>query len=319
MDPTQGHGHVPIAEQTQKHRQTQTHLPKATGLEYTNTDILDEGDIVDNSAIDDGPRDDGSDNDEDATPSVESENDSDADCSDPFYVYPPSLSPVKWLWVPKSGGGSRIIWASMDLTLRFGAVESFRLFLTEILNVIYRFEKETFNDKVISPTYIPPSPLDLRGFFVNKWLVNLVRINASRKTPQNHGTHSEQISWSRYLSLFTIAIPTQGDYVFMRPDSLFVNIGRGAQYLRDPLIVRWMRLGDVNPNDLHDHARRLDINGWFTKRLEDYCEKLNELLMPYIPTEIIITKYKEKTLRDVVKRIREQLEELISDEKRGIS
>jgi hypothetical protein len=231
---------------------------------------------------------------------------------DSFLAPLPCLSPVKWIWVPQPEGKSRLIWSTTELTPRLDATEIFFIFLGKVLNAIYEAENSLYHWVRDEEGYEPPSPLDLEGFFVTKWLSPLVKI-------QHHGEggveEKKQISWKRHLSSFVIAVPKGGECYFMQPDQLIAKRGKGGTYMPEPLCLRWMRFECERPfrvrkkdgaplgkNDFKDSARKKDIDGWFAGRMEDYVDSLNAKLEPFLGTEIF-RYYGENTLRDVLRRV----------------
>jgi hypothetical protein len=257
-------------------------------------------------------------------------NSNEAEVGDPFFVPSPSLLPVKWIWIPAPGGKSRLIWATLDLVPRLSAIEIFRLFLTKVLNAIYDAELSLYhdpNDKNKLLATMPPSPLDLQGFFLKKWLSGLVSVRKKRSGANNmeEGTadnipkggdlkSSKQFSWEKQLSNFTIAVPSDNGYCFIQPSQLIYCKGSGGKYIhrRKALFMRWMGLeckyANRDAEHFHDAARIPEGkgSGWFFYRMNEYVKKLNTHLEPSLGENIFGT-YSESTLRDALGEIRREI------------
>jgi hypothetical protein len=308
-----GHVQRPQPKQTTKPEQTtkQTRTSEPRQGAYGNIQIPEPEDERDEIVEEDPDFENFEDSEDDSTYDGETGTEDD---KDPSFVQAPSFLPSKWLWTPGKSGSSRLVWAASDLTPRLDAIEIFRLFLDKTLNAVYWAEVSLFPAIEKEPRYTPPSPIDLEGFFLQKWLVKLVQMKETKNQTSEDNEESEdkrkQFSWRKYLSGFSIAVFVAGEPRFVQPDRLIFGQGRGGEYLRDSILRRWMSFEVTvnNHNDRHfNHSQTLkDEEGWIYRRTQEYVDRLNNNLFSLLG-EKVFSHYEESSLKNKLTDIKRWL------------
>ncbi|GHS92418.1 hypothetical protein AGMMS50276_00250 [Synergistales bacterium] len=307
-----GSGHIQIPRAKTERIVAQTRKVTVRGGGYTDTQIHEPED----------ERDDNTTSEEDIeTENYEDSEDDEAhdaeamaeDDDDPFFEQRLSLLPCKWSWMPIKGGASRLVWGAADLSPRLDALEIFRLFVERSLNDICSAEILLFGDINKNSWYSPPSPLDLEGFYLQKWLAELVKINAQTKQTAadneepDDGGGRKQFSWRKYLSGFTIEVTTDNGYRFMQPDRLICSPGGGGKHLRDPILRRWMSFEvktGIHKESHFNTSQTLNENyGWIYDRTREYVKRLNAALYPLLG-ENVFADYEESSLKNKLTNIK---------------